>query len=381
MRLPVASRRYPIWQDYAWRALSLTLFAAVALALLARWGVPSDPLLMVLCGVLLYSGGVLFHEAGHAALGVLAGYELQAVHLGSLSIQRENGRWRWRRSYLNVVGAVALWPPRTADLRGPTLAMLCGGWLGSLTAGVLYMLAAEPVRTQDWPLAAGLSNGLIIGGGLSLATAIVSLLPYRTGPILTDGENIWALLRRSSQGMRRLKLIQLSRYDKEGAMPNDWPVDLLDGIEQPRDGLLDDARAHYYVFQHRIATGDREGALRLDADVRNDLGRFHPALARALLLEAAFIAAYYRNDAGAGREDFREAMKRRHPVDPALIKRSEAAVLLAEGTREQAGRKAREALDVLSGEPTTTRKLMEAELRRIVELAASRAVPDRVSSS
>lgn len=174
---------------------------------------------------------IAVHEAGHLLCGLLTGYRFCSYRLGSLMIQREEGRLRLRRMTLAGTGGQCLMapPPWSEDL--PATLYNLGGCLMNLFTAALCLLIWLPLR-HHWL------------GGLPLVCALVGVvfallngIPMKVGGIDNDGRNILSL--RKSAAARRAFWTQMKVCEAQSKglrlyqMPEDWFVWQQSQLDNP----------------------------------------------------------------------------------------------------------------------------------------------------
>ena len=171
------------------------------------------------------------HEAGHLICGLLTGYRFCSYRLGSLMVQREDGRLRLRRMSLAGTGGQCLMAPPLWSEDFPAVLYNLGGCLMNLLAAALCLLAWLPLR-QHWL------------GGLPLVCALVGAvfallngIPMKVGGIDNDGRNILSL--QKSAAARRAFWAQMKICEAQSKglrlyqMPEDWFTWQDAGLDNP----------------------------------------------------------------------------------------------------------------------------------------------------
>jgi hypothetical protein len=154
---------------------------------------------------------------------------------------------------------------------------------------------------------------------------------------------------------------------------------LLEAATSRPDGSAEDAAAAALAYSWALDRGDVDGAgafLDRALAAQDQL----PAASRpALFLEAAYFTARHREDA-AGARAFLAQAKGSALIEPYTRRRSEAAVLLAEGDQEGARQRATEGLAALERSPDAPGTLVEADWLRDIR-SLSGAAPHRPASA
>jgi hypothetical protein len=137
---------------------------------------------------------VAIHEFGHAAAAAALDMKLRAFIVGPFQWRVREGRWEFRfilSGFLAIGGATAVAPRDPNRPLWRDISMVAAGPLVSLAAGlaVLCVTLAAPGHRwqQDWLPLAFFST-------LSLFTAVLNLIPFRTKAFYSDGARIVQLL-------------------------------------------------------------------------------------------------------------------------------------------------------------------------------------------
>ena len=137
---------------------------------------------------------VLFHEIGHASIGMLLGMKLRAFIVGPFQFRVRDGRWRFQfllSKAFNGGGAAALVPTDPAQPLWCDIAMIAAGPIFSLMTGLAGAVATQSVvgtvYAANWQFFAFLST-------FGFISFIVNLLPLRPDALYSDGARIYQLL-------------------------------------------------------------------------------------------------------------------------------------------------------------------------------------------
>jgi hypothetical protein len=150
-----------------------------------------------------------------------------------------------------------------------------------------------------------------------------------------------AMLRTGGAAAERFyALILLSGARYEGLRPRDWPADFIQRISIPTDGSPDEIGALVAVYYHALDRGDTTWAGHVLARLI-ELSSIHATRYRDIVYaEAAFYQAFVHRDA-AGACAYIEQFQWQRGSERRQC-RVEAALLLAEGKREEAWERARQ---------------------------------------
>lgn len=298
---------------------------------------------------------LLAHELGHVLGGALVGFRFWLLIVGPLKVSRLGGRLRpgLNRSLGLYGGLAATAPEDDRDLPRRMAVMVAGGPAASLLLAALGLGLAALLR--GWP--AGLALGL---GGASLMIALATLLPLRSGGFYSDGARLLMLLRGGPAARRWAAAAALS-----SAYLNNRPRDLSPALvartAELSDGSLDSVGAALVRYAWALDRGDIAAAGAAIDVVAANVASYPAPLRPSLLLEAAYFAGRHRGDPAAARRLLDQA-RGGAMVETYTRRRAEAAVLLAEGRRDEGLAAARQGLDAIRRADQTPQVAFETEL-------------------
>ena len=287
----------------------------------------------VLLALALYFVCILGHEAGHLAAGALAGFRPLLLIAGPLRLERRNGRTvaSFNRSVPLAGGLAICTPVGIHDLRRRTMVMAAGGPLASLLLGVqclLFWMALSSLGAA----ASVAGSALLLGGIISLAVGVLTLLPMRAGGFYSDGARIMRLMRNNEDTTREVALMALTAHSLSGTRPREWDADLVRCAAAIRDGGAFEVSGLAFAHLHALDSGDIAAAR---SYLEDTLARVHqlPAASRGpLQLGAAVFFALYDRDVTRARASLDAAGTRTGLLGaPHQRLLAEAAVRLAEG--------------------------------------------------
>ncbi len=294
---------------------------------------------VILIGLAAIYLALLTHELGHLLAGKLAGMRPFLLITGPLKVfATQKGLQIGLNRNLSLAGGLAACLPQTTDnLKRQLLIMAAGGPLSSLLGGLiglglLFTLPSE----STWKYAS------LLFGVTALAIFVVTSIPGKTSGFQTDGGQILSLLRGGNDVEQRALLVILQAESLKGTRPRDWPTDILRRLLEMRtDSMLNAATGlmHYY---HALDSGDLARAEESLQTLLKDETQLPEGLKQSTYLEQAFFQALYRGDASSAEKFFCKSAGAL--VEKSTILRAEAALLFAQGQREQARQKAAEAI-------------------------------------
>lgn len=304
----------------------------------------------ILSSVFALLAVIIVHELGHAVFGVLAGFRLLSLQVGSLQFSPPF-RLRWQTKLLlpGYSGMAVLLPNRTQGLRLRGIVMVLGGPLANLASAALFLLPQI-----------GWFGGLF--AALSMLLGVGNLVPFRKRAVASDGLRILMLLRNGAQGERWLAILQLVADLHSGTDPENLRSDFLALATAVQDDSLDTASA--YGIAHAAAYykhDDAEAARLLEVSLQHS-GCQPPMMREAIFSDAANFQAKRRGRADLAKQWLAELPEK--TVMPELRIKTESAILAAEGDIQGALKKLDEAMAIIEKSAAPQRRDLMLRLMR-----------------
>ena len=303
-------------------------------------GVRSMGLVWVILTMLLILYGVILeHECGHLLGGRLVGSRFLLLIVGPLMILREQRgiRVRLNKNLGAYGGLAASMPQGDRDIARKMLAMVIGGPGASL---LLAMLSGLVAWSGLLPVTASYIFfwTALLAGFSFLATSI----PFRMGGYYSDGARFLMLLKGGARVERWCTTVLLNAMLLAGKLPREWNIALLQKATAMPDGTLDDVMGCSFAYYHALDTGDIVGAKQFLERQLAQLNELPSIVRPNFALEAAYFEARYHNNPVAAHRWLEQA--KGGIIDRCTRARVEAAVLLAEGKKDEARTRIREGL-------------------------------------
>lgn len=314
---------------------------------------------------------VLFYRAGQLIAAVWLGFRVQRFAAGPLLLERRAGALRAgvNRKLSLWSGFISAVPAREGNATRRLALLALGGPLGALALALLsaLLLFVVPLGEQSILCNLVLWATLVLG----LVVFVLAALPVRPRGILGNGAQIRLLLRGGPEADRIAGLALLSSLTVSGQRPRDWSPQLIADVTALSDETPETLAGALLAYTHYLDAGNVDEArrhlqrgrgVRLAAPGR--MGFWDEWAA----LEEAYMAARFDGNVALGRAIIDRLAEGIHVLldrYPGL--RVQAAVLLAEGKRDEAIKKAQQGL--LSVRRATDRGGAEAEedwLRQIL---------------
>ena len=248
--------------------MALMMAAGFGVGWLTAWqldraGLPGWQMVLLLL-IAVYLGllvHIVLHEGGHLAAGLATGYSFVSFRIGSIMLQKKEGRLRVCRYQLAGTGGQCLLaPPPWREDGFPALLYNLGGPLANLVTAALCGLGAWLLAEAAPVPAFLLGSWALIGGYLGLVNGI----PLKIQGMPNDGYN--ALCLRGDKAAQRAIWAQLAinAAQTEGARLKDLPAgwfELPDGAgpDDPLKGAVWVCRYNRLVDEGRY---DEAAALR-----------------------------------------------------------------------------------------------------------------------
>ncbi len=236
---------------------------------------------------------VALHEFGHAATGAALGMKLRAFIVGPFQWRVREGKWEFRfilAGFLAIGGATAVAPTDPKRPIWRDICMVAAGPAVSLAAGLaaLWATFAAPGRpwSQDWLPLAFFST-------LSLMTAALNLVPFRTKGFYSDGARIYQILSRGPWADLHRAFSAAAATMVTPLRPRDYDIDAIEraagSISVGQAGLhLRLLAASYYLDWGRISDA-REALGEAEAIYHESASDISPELCTPFIFGKAYL--------------------------------------------------------------------------------------------
>jgi hypothetical protein len=182
-----------------------------------------DLFLLLLLEILM----VALHEFGHAAAASALGMKLRAFIVGPFQGRMRDGHWEFRfvlAGLLAIGGATAVAPKDPHRPLWRDIVMVASGPFFSLTGGLAAVALTLGAPGQPWqaewlPLA--------FFATLSLLTAVLNLIPFRTKAFYSDGARILQLLSRGPWADLHRAFSAAAATTVTPLRPRDYDIDAI----------------------------------------------------------------------------------------------------------------------------------------------------------
>lgn len=185
-------------------------------------------LLSLVCLALAVFFQIILHEAGHLIFGLATGYRFVSFRVGSLTLIKENGRFRFKQFSISGTGGQCLLsPPDVPHERLPYFWYNAGGVLMNLIISVLTLILW--IMFPDAPLAIKLILLFTFLSGIFLA--LMNGIPMNMSGITNDAFNI-ILMRKDLISRKYLATqLRINAASQQGVRLKDMPDEWFQDIE------------------------------------------------------------------------------------------------------------------------------------------------------
>lgn len=254
----------------------------------------------------------LFHECGHAVVGVLLGMKLYIFVVGPFQWRVRDGQWKFHfkpNDFLGAGGLTGLIPVNPHQPASVDITMIAAGPAASLLTGLVALLSLLAIPggplERFWQFFAFLAV-------ISLSSVVVNLLPILGKSFYSDGAQIYQLLRGGPWAdLRRVNSLITSSLATP-IRPRDYDIEaihrLSDHFKTGRQAMLLRLFGTSYYMETNQLNKARQTYLESETLAR-DIDSHLPA---EVLTAFVFRSAALMQDAGAAQEWW-EKMEARKP--------------------------------------------------------------------
>lgn len=282
---------------------------------------------------------LLTHELGHLLAGWLAGMRPFLLVSGPFKlIFTDKGLEMGLNTNLALAGGLAAcMPGKNGILKRQMLALVAGGPLSSLLLGALGLITSSLL--PDGSLAGLLS---LVFGLAGLGIFVATIIPGKTSGFMTDGAQLWSLLRGGSEVEERMTMLLLQAESLGGIRPRDFSPELLQQVAAAPLGSLTGIAGNLFAYYHHLDCGEISKAGAAIQRIMEQIANTPQGLKQAMYLEYAYYLAYHQGHIAQAEQALRLG-KTGALVEKHTQLRCEAAVLWAQGKKMEAAAMAEKA--------------------------------------
>lgn len=294
---------------------------------------------------------IIIHETGHLIAGLCSGYRVDFVRVGPIQINPPFRVSRAPKSGVYLPGAASLLPHRKDRVHARAIVFVLGGPLANLISAGCVLLLLRPLH--------GFAIWFAV---VSLLIGLRNLMPFVKSGVVSDGNRILMIWRRTPRGERWLAICQLYSALWDGVLPESLDREMLDRATAVADRLVDTVAGHLVSYKaafhlHR----DTEAARLLETALQYYPYTWLPSKEELLVNAAIFHATC------GGRVDLAEQWLKDLPQKlqtPGLREQAEAAILEGRKEPEAALAKLGQSETAISGMPPGYER--DIQLRSVV---------------
>ena len=246
----------------------------------------------------------LFHELGHASIGLAFNMKLRAFVVGPFLWRVEEGRWKFKfnlAGFLSLGGATGVVPTTATQPAWQQLTMIAAGpatnfYLGILSGALTVALTSQPglYATYIYPLA--------LFAIINFVDCFTNLIPIRTATGYSDGAQIYQILSKGSWAAYHRITSVVSSSLVTPLRPRDFDMEALEqaskGISEGLVGLL----LRLYKYSHYLDCGRLQEAGQAIKEAETISDKPGTKLPAELHTVFVFASAYVLRDASAARK-------------------------------------------------------------------------------
>lgn len=180
--------------------------------------------LMILWMVVSAVLQIVIHEGGHLVAGLLMGYRFVSFRVFSLTLVRQEGRFRFRRFSIGGTGGQCLMAPPDKpidqiDTRWYNLGGVLANVLVSGAALTLFLVCDLPMWAGTW---------MVMMTIIGVIYALLNGWPMKVGGIGNDGYNLVHLEKNPDDKRLLIQMLDCNARIQEGQLPKDLPEEYFE---------------------------------------------------------------------------------------------------------------------------------------------------------
>lgn len=288
---------------------------------------------MVIYGILYYFLSILVHELGHLTLGWWNGFEIMMFGIDRWVWVRRGKRLQLCTTRQRYAGGFVHSVSNSLDRLERRLFMMILG--GPLASFLLFSLGLIPLLFPGLVSENIVAWWILICSFWNLHLTIVNLLPLRIGYLSLDGREMFNLAQNNLQGQRLAGFHRFNTCLKMGIRPRDIDETIVDRVLAIPERSADHVAGLFLAYQVALERGET-GQAGTYLDRALEMHSAYPeAFCGSLLLEGTYFEAHFRQRSDIARQWW-EKITDKALIAPYALLRAEAALLLAEGRKDEA---------------------------------------------
>ncbi len=263
----------------------------------------------LLLWVAAFTLAIVIHEFGHVLAGWALGFRFSFISVGPFSLRVEHGVLKIRiRRDMPALGYAGMNVCQVRRLRSRLLIYIAAGPAANLIS--IPVIVPLVNYAFPWPSNTWVAALAARFAGISLLSALLSLVPFGFGSMVSsDGSRILMLATSRERARRWLNIIAIGGQQRNGVRPKEWRRTWLKAASSLRDESLDEFSANWLAY---ISANARKDAASADAHLERCLELvplLRPTARDLVAQEAAVYTAWFRNDPGQADKWFAQVKK------------------------------------------------------------------------
>ena len=135
---------------------------------------------------------IIIHELGHLVFGIATGYSFVSFRIGSLTIIKEDGKFKTKKYNIpGTAGQCLMMPPDLKDGKYPFIIYNFGGVIMNIVFSGISILSVILVKNMEFPLNVIFVLFAIAG----LFAALTNGIPFKIAGIANDAYNVKSMIK------------------------------------------------------------------------------------------------------------------------------------------------------------------------------------------
>ncbi|MBU3158229.1 hypothetical protein KPL37_00385 [Clostridium frigoris] len=165
---------------------------------------------------------IVIHEAGHLIFGLMTGYSFVSFRIGSITIIKENKKWKLKKFNIpGTAGQCLMMPPNLSNGKFPLVIYNLGGILMNLLSAMAGILIAVFAKGISFPIDAI----LIIFGAGGILIAITNGIPIKFLGVPNDAYNVLSMLKNKEARNAFYVQLRVNGLQSQGIRIKDMPLE------------------------------------------------------------------------------------------------------------------------------------------------------------
>ncbi|MDR7870781.1 MAG: hypothetical protein RIN55_07990 [Tissierellaceae bacterium] len=142
--------------------------------------------------IISYLVQIIIHEAGHLIFGLATGYTFVSFRVGSLTIIKEDGKYKFKKYNIpGTAGQCLMMPPELENDKYPFVIYNFGGVFMNLIASGISIISLILIKDIKFPL----NTILLLFGLAGIVAALTNGIPFKISGLPNDAYNVKSMLK------------------------------------------------------------------------------------------------------------------------------------------------------------------------------------------